>query len=419
MTLKEVRKLKHITQEEAASILEVPLRTYKRYENDPKYFESYKYEAAVLKLKNYKGKTKKTRIKINKDNLLIVGAGFVGSACGEVYSKRFDITFVDIDENKLQSLKGKYKVSNSIEKIKEISNVLLCLPTDYDEETKTYKTDAIESSIESVLKVNPNALIIVKSTVAVGYTNYLSEKFNHPIYFMPEFLREKYAVEDAKRPIRLLVGADKITGNLRKFSENIEKSLDIPMRTSFVSNKEAEAIKLFSNSYLAMRVSFFNELDQFAMEEGMNSKAIISSLGLDDRIGDSYNNPSYCYSGYCLPKDVKVLGGQTVGTLLKAIDKSNADRKRSIVNSIIFKAYELSKDPVIGVYKTDFSKERHIDSLSEIHELLKKHRIKTLLYTGKDESLEEFANKSTLIICEKMSKELLEYKNKVYTRNIK
>lgn len=418
MNLKDVRKRKGLTQVQAANLLSIPLRTFKRYETDAS-VSNFKIESAIQKLLSYNKKHSSETGE--KSSLLIVGAGFVGLTCAEVYSKEFNIALVDNNKEKVKQLRKKYIVFDDVDKARNYDYVLLCLPTDYDDKTKTFNTEAIETTISKIIKKNPNSMIIVKSTVAVGYTDLLTKKYGKSIYFMPEFLREKTALEDALRPIRIVIGCSKINEKLRVFSKKIENCSLNPIKTTFVLNKEAEAIKLLSNSYLAMRVAFFNEVDSFAIDNNLNTKDIIKSLGADERIGDIYNDPSFGYSGYCLPKDVKVLTEQTNSSLLKAINDSNEKRKDKIVKEIL-KLVASKKKPTIGFYNLDITTKARKSASLEIMEKLSKYSVKILvfdkIYEKSMHNLNEFIHACDLIVSDKNYKSLEVCKDKVYCRSI-
>lgn len=426
MNLKELRVFKGFSQQNAAKLLGISIRTYKRYENDFEYKDTPKYKAFFATLKSYK-KTVRKFNKVVYPEITIIGAGYVGLNTGKVLSRKCKINFVDCDETKIKSI-NKEKIGfavNDIGKIKNIQNAIICLPTNFDDKTGKYDTKDIEKTVENLIRKNKNVLIILKSTVSVGYTDYLSKKFNHQIFFMPEFLREKSALQDSLNPSRLIIGAQKATPRIQNFAKCVEKCIDIPQKTIFLSNKEAETVKLFSNAYLAMRVAFFNEVDNYALKENLNSKNVINAIGLDPRIGTHYNNPSFCYSGYCLPKDTKALLSLTESELFEGIASSNEKRKDIICNKIIKLAKEKSAKPTIGIYKLETQKQGsklRLSSTLEIYEKLKKYPVKLVVfdenYKNSFRNFDEFIKVSDLIICNTYDDKLHSVKNKVFTRDL-
>ena len=422
MTLKEIRKTKGITQEQAARFLGVPIRTYKRYDSEEITKENIKLNSLANSLQKYSKKPRKSH-RFPKFDLTIIGAGFVGYNTGLVYSKRFDITFVDKDENKVKDLKKNFKAVTSIKELTKIDYALICLPTDYNEKTKTFNVKAIETAIKDIFRINKYATVIIKSTVAIGYTEALCHKFHKNIFVMPEFLREKHALEDVKRPVRVIVGAKTITDKLLDFLKVQQECLDIPQHAEIMEPYEAEMIKLYSNAYLAMRVTFFNEMDIKIRQLGLDSKKIINSLGKDERIGNIYNDPSFGYSGYCLPKDVKVLQNQTGSELLKAVDSSNKKRKSDIAKEIVKTAKEIKEDPIVGFYGVDTTKQGkdyRISSTYEIYKKVKAHGITCIIFgENKTKSLNAFKEVCDLIVCNSNMPELKDVKYKVFTRSIK
>lgn len=422
MNLKEIRISKGFSQQTAAKFLNMPLRTYKRYENEKAYKDTIKYEAILGRLKSFEKISENKKPK-TYPNITIIGAGFVGYNTGKVLSRKCNVSFVDINKDLVKKInkEGFAKAYCNLADIKKLDIVLICLPTDFDEKTKTFSTSLIEETLEKIYSLNKYAAVIIKSTVSVGYTASVSKLFGHNIAFMPEFLREQTALQDSLNPTRIIIGLDSESERIRNFAKCVEKCIDIPRKTIFMSTREAEATKLFSNAYLATRVAFFNEVDTYALDQGIDSKKIIKAMGLDPRIGDEYNRPSFCFSGYCLPKDTNNLLTQTKGSLLSGVLKSNEDRKEFIAKNIIKIAFEKSTNPTIGFYNLDLKNKRP-NSMREIYNKIQKYPVKCIVFYKKDCKNESeflyFSDKSDLIISDTYDDKLEAVKFKVFTRDV-
>ncbi len=325
---------------------------------------------------------------------------------------------------------------------KDAGIVVIAVPTDYDTEKNTFDTSAVEDVISTVLRVNSAADIVIKSTVPVGYTDMISRRFGADgIVFSPEFLREGKALYDNLHPSRIITGstgtprsesaAETFAALLREGAEDA----DIP--TLFMRSTEAEAVKLFANTYLALRVSFFNELDTYAEARGLDTSQIIGGVCLDPRIGGHYNNPSFGYGGYCLPKDTKQLRAnyeQIPENLISAIVESNRTRKDVIAENILRRAgyYEGRRDVTVGVYRLTMKSESDNFRASSIQSVMKRliaKGIKPVIYEPalkteefmgcrKIDDLSRFKSMCGVIIANRYSHELDDVKEKVYTRDI-
>lgn len=389
--------------------------------------------------------------KQEKIKVAVVGLGYVGTSISVLISQKYEVVGIDIDKDKIRKINNKespihdneiteflknknlnIKATKSIyEGIDNAKYIIICTPTDFDSSTNSFNTQSIESVLDEINNSNQNSTIIIKSTVPIGFTEKMNIKFPLlEIIFSPEFLREGKALYDNLYPSRIVVGGCKSTatkfGKLMK-SLSKKESTDILL----VSNSEAEAIKLFSNTFLAMRVAFFNELDNFAIEHDLSSEMIIRGVCLDERVGDHYNNPSFGYGGYCLPKDTKQLVANfknTPNKLISSIDESNDQRKLFISNQI------LKKNPkVIGIYRLIMksnSDNFRVSAILDIVNLLKKQNVNFIIYEpllGDEDFFDDikvesdinsFMENTDIIIANRIDKIIQECEDKIFTRDI-
>ena len=443
MTLKETRISKHISQKDASELCSISLRTYKRIENDSKYIGTSKYIYCLNILK--RNERHKDDL-IKKENIVIVGAGYVGLSLATLLSKKHNVTLFDIDDKKIKMINNRIsplrdkgielsfkndKLLLSAKRVdvndyKKAALIFLSLPTDYNKETGLFDVSIIKNTIDEIRTVNKTVKIVIKSTVSVGFTDSLNDE---NIVFCPEFLREGRALHDSEYPSRIIIGSSKKDGKTKHIGLILASSAKNNPPVLYMSPKEAEAVKLFANTYLAMRVSFFNELDSFAINNSIDTKNIITGICLDNRIGEYYNNPSFGYGGYCLPKDTQVLSN-IVSTginsdLINSINKSNMSRKRMIVEAIICEAKERTGKPIkkitIGIYS--FSSKSNSDNtrfaaLTDIKNMLIEQGINILIYDINKYNNAEFYNLCDLIVANRYSDVPSEYIDKIYTRDI-
>ena len=382
--------------------------------------------------------------------IAIAGMGFVGLSNGILLSQHNEVIALDIDQDKIDLVNAKqspiedreiqeYLRSRALNfkattdkyiAYKNADFVIIATPTDYDPITNFFNTNSIDMVIKDVLKMNPNATMIIKSTVPVGFTNKARKKFEtDKIIFSPEFLREGSALKDNLYPSRIIVGEK--SQKAKEFAALlIEGALKDNIDVFYTDSTEAEAIKLFANTYLAMRVAFFNELDSYAAVHSLDSKQIINGVSSDDRIGTHYNNPSFGYGGYCLPKDTKQLltnyadvPNNRVGTIVG----STASRK-----DLISKLILSEKPQVVGIYKLSMKSDSdnfRASAILGVIERLLAENIKIIIFEPliKEytflkckviKSLEEFKAESEIIVTNRISNDLIDVAEKVFTRDL-
>ncbi|WP_411689582.1 nucleotide sugar dehydrogenase [Acinetobacter pseudolwoffii] len=383
-------------------------------------------------------------------NITVVGTGYVGLSNAVLFARQHKVTSLDIDENRVTLINQKISpiaddyierafeednlnlkaTLDKVQAYKQADYIVIATPTNYDSETNYFDTSSIENVISDILPLNNQAIIIIKSTIPVGYTAQIKSKFEtEKIIFVPEFLREGKALYDNLYPSRIIVGEK---------SERAEKIAQLYLNATIKKNAptlcmnatEAEAVKLFSNTYLAMRVAYFNELDTYCAKHELSSSDIIQGVSLDPRIGHHYNNPSFGYGGYCLPKDTKQLLANykdVPQNLIQAIIHSNKTRKQFIVKEVVKK-----RPNVVGIYRLTMkagSDNFRDSAIQDIINELEEYNIQVQIYEptvqlGKfknyivQNDLNEFLSSSDVILANRISEDLKLNLSKVYTRDL-
>ncbi len=382
--------------------------------------------------------------------IAVVGIGYVGLSIATLLSQKNEVIALDIVPEKVEMINKRispirdkeieefFKTKklnlratlDHTEAFQDVTWIIISTPTNYDDEKNTFDTSSVEETIKTIISMKIDATIVIKSTVPVGFTERVKEKYHiNNVLFSPEFLREGKALYDNLYPSRIIVGED--SKKAKQFANLLKEAAikeNIPVK--FMGSAEAEAVKLFANTYLALRVSYFNELDTYAELKGLDSKSIIEGVALDERIGMYYNNPSFGYGGYCLPKDTKQLlanFNNVPQNLIRAIVRANQTRKKHIANRIMQR-----KPNIVGVYrlmmKTDSDNFRS-SAIEDIIERLKQEAVEILIYepTIKQEQFhgckivkqfDEFVKMSDIILANRYDDILNDVKDKVYTRDL-
>jgi len=387
---------------------------------------------------------------INKTKITVVGSGYVGMSLAVLLGQHNDVVIHDIDSARVEKINSKnstvadpeidlFLAEKKISLIATLDKniayeganfVVVATPTNYDPETKNFDTRSVDNVVKDALQLNTKAFVIIKSTLPVGHTKLLQKKYaTNRIIFSPEFLQEGQALKDNLFPSRIIVGSQ--LDAAKEFAKLLVKgAMKKNIETLFIQSTEAEAVKLFANSYLAMRVSFFNELDSYAEAHKLDSRELIKGVCLDPRIGSHYNNPSFGYGGYCLPKDTKQLRANyqdVPNSLISAIVDANSTRKDFIADSII------SRNPkVVGIHRLIMKSGSDNYRASAVHGIIKRIKakgIEVIIYEPviKEDNffnskiiknLNEFKKLSDLIVTNRMSDDLKSVVNKVYTRDL-
>ena len=406
----------------------------------------------MIKLYQYIKIYKKIKFRREKIKIAVAGTGYVGLSLATLLSQRNEVVALDIIQEKVDKInkrispiqdeyiekyfkEKKLNLTATVDWEKALTGadfVIISTPTNYDEEKNFFDTSSVEDIIEKVLRVDPNhkTQMVIKSTIPVGYVEKIRKHYNiDNIFFSPEFLREGKALYDNLYPSRIIIGDKGEKGKeFAKLLQNASLKENVP--TLFMNSTEAESVKLFANTYLALRVAYFNELDTYAEVKGLNTKDIIEGVGLDPRIGTHYNNPSFGYGGYCLPKDSKQLLANykdVPQNLIEAIVKSNDTRKDFIAHDVLAK-----KPKTIGIYRLTMksgSDNFRSSAIQDIIKIFKAENQNVIIYEptlDREEfngckvvnDLQEFKNNSSIIMSNRVNEELKDAKDKVYTRDL-
>lgn len=382
--------------------------------------------------------------------IAIAGTGYVGLSLATILSQKNEVIALDVIPEKIEKINNrispiqdkeieKYFKTKKLnlkatldyqEAFKGAKYIIISTPTNYDDQKNYFDTSSIEDIIQKVINMKIDTTMIIKSTIPVGFTEAMKEKYNiDNILFSPEFLREGRALYDNLYPSRIIVGEK--SERAKEFAKLLKDgALKEDIEVKFMNSTEAEAVKLFANTYLALRVAYFNELDTYAELKGLNTKDIIDGVCLDPRISSHYNNPSFGYGGYCLPKDTKQLLANfhdVPQNIIKAIVRANKTRKNHIIEMI------MKRNPgIVGIYRLTMKKDSdnfRDSAIQDIIRILKSNDIKILIYepilTKKEyngcqivKDFNQFCNKSDIIVANRWEKELMQVSNKVYTRDL-
>tara|TARA_B100000941_G_scaffold3161_1_gene2084 strand:- start:3672 stop:4850 length:1179 start_codon:yes stop_codon:yes gene_type:complete len=387
---------------------------------------------------------------VTKRKITVVGSGYVGMSLSVLFAQNHEVVVLDIDPKRVSKINNskstvsdheidkffdekQLNISATLDKnqaYKGADFIVVATPTNYDPDTNRFDTDSVESVISDALEINSSALIVIKSTIPVGYTKFLKQKYKtEKLVFSPEFLREGKALTDNLYPSRIIVGGE--CKSSIEFSKLLQQGAQkAQIDTIFMKSTEAEAVKLFANTYLAMRVSFFNELDSYALANDLETKSIIDGVCLDERIGKNYNNPSFGYGGYCLPKDTKQLLANyehVPQTLIKAIVSSNTTRKDFIAEEI-----RKLNPKVVGFYRLVMkvnSDNFRSSAIQGIMKRIKAKGIKVVVFEPELHNSEffgskvltdfdEFSELSDVIVANRVSERLHKVQHKCFTRDL-
>lgn len=385
-----------------------------------------------------------------KTKITVVGSGYVGMSLSVLLAQHNDVTVLDIDTIRVERINNKkstvadtdieaFLAEKKLSLVATIDKntaykcanvIIVATPTNYDTATNCFDTSSVDSVVEDALSLNQDALVVIKSTVPVGHTHALQQKFrSNRIIFSPEFLREGSALKDNLYPSRIIVGSQCKAGE--EFANLLKQGAEkVDIESLFIRSTEAEAVKLFSNTYLAMRVSFFNELDSYALTHSLDTKSIINGVCLDERIGDGYNNPSFGYGGYCLPKDTKQLLAnydQIPQTLIQAIVSSNTTRKNFVADQIL-----KTKPNTVGFYRLvmkEGSDNFRSSAVQGVMKRIKERGVEILVYEPALNELvfcdsevvgdlAEFKSRSDSIVANRLSNDLIDIEEKVFSRDV-